>query len=148
MSPSLTVDQPILKGTHNSYSCRGNAPPRMNHPPDKQIDDFGVWHLELDFSVEYERGGPVAVVGHDRPQHASCWGYYLSDYLRMIQETRSLRYRPVFVCFDVKRWKRSCLRFWRRPADWRASDEEKWDCGLAALHEACGDRALQLEDFL
>ena len=58
----LTIDQLIFKGTHNSYANRGRQAPWMNHAPAKQIDDFGVWSIELDYSIEVERGGPVAVV--------------------------------------------------------------------------------------
>jgi hypothetical protein len=144
----LTIDQLILKGTHNSYSCRGKDAPCMNHPPEKQIDDFGVWHLELDFSLVREKGGPVAVVGHDRPGEAACWGYYLADFVHRISAARSLAFRPVFVCLDVKAWKRCLLTPWRQPPDAGYSFDEKWQCGVAALAEASGERFLNLEAFL
>ena len=52
----LTIDQLIFKGTHNSYANRGRQAPWMNHAPDKQIDDFGVWAIELpgDFTLEWQ----------------------------------------------------------------------------------------------
>jgi len=85
----------------------------MNHPPNIQIDHFGVWSLELDFSLVQEGGQLRAVVGHEGPGDATCWGYYLLDFLRMIAPKRIpsdptgtsvLRYRPVFINFDIKDW--------------------------------------------
>jgi len=71
----------------------------MNHPPQVQIDNFGVWALELDFSIQIENGQPRAVVGHDGPDdEVTCWGRHLTDFLFMIREWNnggSLRYpRP------------------------------------------------------
>jgi hypothetical protein len=145
--PALSIDELIFKGTHNSYACRGGDPPWMNHPPDKQIDDFGVWTLELDYSMVLERGGPVAVVGHDR-QGDCCWGYYLTDYVKRVQSTRALRYRPVFVYLEVKAWKRSWWRPWVRPMDNGFAHQDKWDCGLDALRESCSDNFVELDDWL
>ena len=61
---SLAADPPRLndlyiKATHNSYACCGgsnwwgydNTCPVMHNPPYQQIDDWGVWALELDFGV-------------------------------------------------------------------------------------------------
>ncbi len=144
----LTIDQLIFKGTHNSYANRGRQAPWMNHPPDKQIDDFGVWAIELDYSVEVERGAPVAVIGHDRGGDRSGWGKYLSDYLDMVLRTGSLPYRPVFLCLDVKRWKRRLLQPWRVPTDYRFSWQDKRDIGLHTLRDCCGDRLVVLEDWL
>jgi hypothetical protein len=146
--PALAIDELIFKGTHNSYACSGGAPPWMNHPPRKQIDDFGVWALELDYSVLLERGGPVAVVGHDRESNASCWGYYLTDYLEDILGAKALAYRPVFVCLEVKTWKRWWRKPWRLPIDRAFGFGDKWDAGQAALTQACGDRLVILEEWL
>ena len=110
---SLPIDQLIFKGTHNSYSCVGNDAPRMNHPLNKQIDDFGVWSLELDFSVVLEKDFQFrAIVGHDGPGDATCWGYYFIDFIRMIRPktnpadagSLALIYRPIFINFDIKTW--------------------------------------------
>jgi len=77
----------------------------MNHPPDKQLDDFAVWSVELDFSVMRVNGVPVAVVGHDEgPGTRTCWGYLLADFLRMLRTARVLKYRPIFINLDVKSW--------------------------------------------
>jgi hypothetical protein len=83
----------------------------MNHPPRKQIDEFGVWSVEFDFSVVSENGTLIPVLGHDYAGHATCYGsgfvgwpetYRLADYLESIRTAESLRYRPVFVYFDIK----------------------------------------------
>jgi hypothetical protein len=136
----LPVDQLILKGTHNSYSCRGEGdldPPCMNHPPEKQIDDFGVWSLELDFSVNRVNGVPTALVGHDRPGHGTCWGLSLKDFFRMIRGTLSIKYRPVFVNFDIKDWGDSGL-----------TAGDKYAVGVAAAREVFQGDLIELEKFV
>src|SRR5690606_15051367 len=145
--PALTIDQLIFKGTHNSYACGGGDLPWMNHPPDKQIDDFGVWALELDYSLVTEHGGPVPVVGHDR-EGDGCWGYYLTDYLRAVRRARALRYRPVFLTLEVKTWKRRWPNLWRHPADRALAYAAKREAGMAALREVFGDDLVVLEDWL
>lgn len=142
------LDELMLKGTHNSYSCEGGAPPRMNHPPEKQIDDFGAWHLELDFSIVDEGGKLAAVVGHDRPGDDTCWGYYLADFVERIRRARALEYRPVFVCLEVEKWRRSWRRPWRRPADSAFGYDEKLALGLSTFREVCGSDFVLLEDLL
>jgi hypothetical protein len=95
----------VFKGTHNSYACGGQPPPLMGHPPAQQIDDSGVWSVELDFAVRFENSVPRAVVGHGDAGEDSCWGYYLHDYIQAIHDqTRSRAYRPVLYVFDVKDW--------------------------------------------
>src|SRR5215510_2213468 len=87
MAP-LAVQNLIFKGTHNSYQCHFDTP-CMNHPPHIQIDDFGVWSLELDFSIILEADFQFrAVMGHTGPGDATCWGYYLIDFLRLIVPKR------------------------------------------------------------
>jgi hypothetical protein len=146
--PGLTIDQLIFKGTHNSYANGGRQAPWMNHAPAKQIDGFGVWSIELDYSIEVERGGPVAIVGHDRGGERAGWGRYLADYLAPILDTKALAYRPVFLCLDVKRWKRRWLTPWSRPLDWRFSWQNKREAGMQTLQTICGDRLVVLEDWL
>ena len=102
----------VFKGTHNSYVCRTDClfsctadPPIMNHPSQVQIDDFGVWALELDFSIRIENGQPRAVVGHDGPDdEVTCWGRHLTDFLFMIRDAAAIKmaYRPVFIYFEKK----------------------------------------------
>jgi hypothetical protein len=146
--PGLTLDQLIFKGTHNSYADRARRAPWMNHSPAKQIDDFGVWALELDYSLQHDEGGPVAVVGHDRGGAPSGWGYTLKDYIKQVLATKSIAYRPVFLGLEVKRWKRSVFRPWRRKEDWEFTWQEKWEAGLAVLREVRGERFVILEDWL
>jgi hypothetical protein len=108
-----TIDQLIFKGTHNSYQCIGECndlgicdldPPYMGHPPSAQIDDFGVWAVELDFSATMVNGVPRAVVGHDRAHHGTCWFYFLREFLTDIRNAKALKYRPVFIYFDIHDW--------------------------------------------
>ena len=79
------------------------TPPWMNHPPEIQIDDFGVWVIELDVGILMEDGQAKVAVGHDGPGHATCWGYRLKeDYLDKIAKAQALRYRPILIGFDPK----------------------------------------------
>jgi len=120
-STSGSAQQPInlliFKGTHNSYACCGgesffawdNSCPVMHNPPNEQMDDYGVWALELDFSVELEGSNPVLYVGHDGSRGEDTfthpdWGSTLRDFLVRIRNTRSLQYRPVFIFFNKKDW--------------------------------------------
>jgi hypothetical protein len=102
------VDKLIMKGTHNSYVCNSGGwwsmtPPWMNHPPEIQIDDFGVWAIELDVGIVMEDGQPKVAVGHNGPGHATQWGHRLKeDYLDKIVKAHVLRYRPVLIFFDPK----------------------------------------------
>ena len=78
----------------------------MNHPPSVQIDDFGVWAVELDVGVEFhiDTGTWTVVVGHDGPGDGICpgWGYRLMDFLVAIRGTLAMRYRPILIYFDIK----------------------------------------------
>lgn len=105
------LDQLSLKGTHNSYAaengglfgCGWNSCPVMRDSPWAQVDDFGVWALELDVGFENGR----LVIGHDGP---GCWapegewGYYVEDYLLELKNTQSWDYRPIIVYFEYKQW--------------------------------------------
>ncbi|OGU05524.1 MAG: hypothetical protein A2W29_04785 [Gemmatimonadetes bacterium RBG_16_66_8] len=103
-----------FKGTHNSYVCDGECgvftcdldSPLMGHPPYQQIDDFGAYEIELDWSVKRVNGMPQALVGHDGPGHGgTCWGRSLQDYLIDIRDhCRALAYRPLFIFFEKKPW--------------------------------------------
>ena len=114
----LRFNQIVLKGTHNSYAgidCdpflgKGNECPVMHNPPSEQIDDWGVWAIELDFSfARSESGQVVPWVGHDGRD--SChsfalenWNDRLENYLLAIRESRSFAYRPVVIKFEYKDW--------------------------------------------
>lgn len=104
----LPFDKLVIKGTHNSYVCNSGGwwsmtPPWMNHPPEIQIDDFGVWVIELDVGIVMEDGQVKVAVGHNGPGHATCWGHRLKeDYLEKIAKTQALLYRPVLIVFDPK----------------------------------------------
>ena len=102
------VDRLVFKGTHNSYACRDQSPPFMNHSPRVQIDDFGVWLLELDFGI-VEDGR--LMIGHDRAGDGACsapadigWpqGLELQTWLEHIRNSAALRYRPLFLHLDPK----------------------------------------------
>lgn len=124
---SAVAQDPInllcLKGTHNSYASSHrcdcvcvpsycycwavNKCPVMHHHPQLQVDDFGVWALELDFSIKAKDGVPRAIVGHDGECGEGCWtheawGPYLDDYLVRLRETRSFAYRPLILFFEKK----------------------------------------------
>jgi hypothetical protein len=117
--------QPInllkLKATHNSYASsghvnipipfvpdKGNSCPVINNPPPEQIDDYGVWALELDFSVK----NGILTIGHDGGSGKNetwaedSWGITIEAYLRKIKETRAFKekYRPIFIRFGKKCW--------------------------------------------
>lgn len=114
----LRFDQLILKGTHNSYAssdCRpllgkGNECPVMHNPPSEQIDDWGVWAIELDFSfIRFETGLIAAWVGHDgrdtcRSFAAEDWNNRLENYLIAVRNSRSFVYRPIVIKFEYKDW--------------------------------------------
>jgi len=150
MQPLPTIDTLIFKGTHNSYSCRGEGdldPPCMNHPPNKQIDEFGVWSVELDFSVVSENGVLTPVVGHDHAGHATCYGsgfpgwpgtYHLADFLDAIRNTTALKYRPVFIYFDIK----------TGDGAWGVGDyHSKLSSGIATVREVFQGNVIVLEDY-
>ena len=108
------LNEQALKGTHNSYVCDGECglftcdldSPLMGHSPVEQVDDFGAYEIELDWSVEVVDGAPRALVGHDGPGHGGrCWGSSLQDYLIDLRDhCRSLPYRPLFIFFEKKGW--------------------------------------------
>ena len=143
----LAVQDLIFKGTHNSYWC-GPARSGRKHSPQEQIDDFGVWSLELDFSLEFHGGGPAPVIGHNGPGDRSCWAYFLSDYVQLILQARALQYRPVFIYLEVKRWKKSWHRAWQPAADAAFRFEEKWEAALDALRRACPERLVLLDQWI
>ena len=107
----LPIDQLLFKATHNSYD-RGR-------PPEQQIDDFGVWAIELDVSVPIENGPSRLIVGHDRagkalgdndlsggdPQAKTREDRFrLEYYLTRLKNTLAKRYRPIFIFFEKKAW--------------------------------------------
>jgi hypothetical protein len=86
----------------------------MNHPINVQIDDFGVWAIELDVgAINFDpnvRKPPDVLVGENGPGDKACFvpdPYYLESYFRQIKGARSLNYRPVLVYFDIKDWTES-----------------------------------------
>ena len=147
-SEGLSIEELIFKGTHNSYACRGRHVPSMNHPLGTQIDDFGVWTLELDVGAALEDGVAVPMVGHHRPGDRACWGHRLADHVESILRAKALEFRPVFVYIEVKTWQRSRVRPWRRPPDLGLGFEEKWQAARGAFEALCADRLVILEDWL
>ncbi|NMC43610.1 MAG: hypothetical protein GYA46_06810 [candidate division Zixibacteria bacterium] len=114
----LRFNQLVLKGTHNSYpssDCnplfgKGNECPVMHDPPPEQIDDWGVWAIELDFSfIRLEDGQVVPWVGHNGGDSchsfaAGDWNDRLETYLTAIRNSRSFVYRPIVIKFEYKGW--------------------------------------------
>jgi hypothetical protein len=102
----VPINQLAFKGTHNSYQCTSGTNPVMNHPIQTQIDDFGVWGVEIDVGPADDSGaGNVgAAVGHDGPGDGVCAGagVLLTDYLIAIRNTIALKFRPVFIYFETK----------------------------------------------
>lgn len=109
------LDQLTLKGTHNSYESSlhetfgfaDNNCPLMHHQPAVQVDAFGVYAVELDFSIESEGGILRAIVGHDGHCDNGCWtfdgwGKYLDVYFESLKNTKSFQYRPLIILLEKK----------------------------------------------
>jgi hypothetical protein len=94
------LDQLLLKGSHNSYEANRGAALAA------QVDDFGVWAVELDYGVV----GGTLVVGHDgvgwgaddSPLLAPNGSYYFRDYLSELRHTEAFKYRPLLIYLDNK----------------------------------------------
>lgn len=124
MAPDTSAREPlrfhqlILKGTHNSYASsdcshffeKGNECPVMHNPLPEQIDDWGVWAIELDFAfVRLETGQVAPWVGHGGRDSchsfaAGDWNDRLEHYLIAVRNSRSLTYRPIVIKFEYKDW--------------------------------------------
>jgi len=104
----LPLDHPdyVFKATHNSYVlCYGASDcPIMHDPLASQLDDYGVWAVELDGGLE--PGDPTIYVGHDRPGSGLPGGgnvhTALIAYLEEIKASEAFQYRPVLVFFECK----------------------------------------------
>ena len=102
--PLPRLDELIFKGTHNSYDDTRRL------PPDVQVDQFGVWAVELDYSVL--AGTTDLVVGHDGPGRSADGSgvfrvggdYVLRSYLDALAETEALQFRPLFLYLEKKPW--------------------------------------------
>jgi hypothetical protein len=126
----------------------------MNHPPNKQIDEFGVWSVELDFSVVNENGVLTPVVGHDDAGHATCYGpgfpgwpgtYHLADFLDSMRNTEALKYRPVFIYFDIK----TEGGWFGLPGGWGVGDyHSKLALGIATVREVFQGNVIILEEYI
>jgi hypothetical protein len=114
------LDALIFKGTHNSYD------PRRRVPPWDQVNDYGVWAVELDYMIPapdlrraHDRGlpqpiwgtdPPAVVIGHDGPGNAAdgagaVFGgphFLLRDYLAALAATEAFRFRPLLIFLDRK----------------------------------------------
>jgi hypothetical protein len=107
---AVTIDTLVFKGTHNSYDCS------HQYPLESQIDDFGVWAVELDWAVANApafwptscpavRSGLLPVVGHDGPGDGACWHCSFGEFLEAMHDrSRALRYRPLFLYGDHQDW--------------------------------------------
>jgi hypothetical protein len=136
----LPFNQLCFKGVHNSEM--------QADPPEVQIDNYGVWEIELDWNVVNDAdGNPIACVGHDKAgKGLSSWAlsHYHTDplptsqgdpsvsdsdlihkfsleyYLSKIKSTRAFQYRPVFIYLDKKNYDNG---WW---VQWDGGDK-KWD---------------------
>ena len=145
------INELFFKSTHNSYACRElcedligqNTCPVAHHHPGEcsdlwepcynQIDDFGVWAIDLDFGID---GSGRYIVGHDgsacpEGSWTNCsWGPGLEDYFVRIKRTRAAHYRPVFIFLEKKPWGRN-----PPPSVW-IPDLEAW---LEVVYNSDGD---------
>jgi hypothetical protein len=117
MTRTPSIDSLIFKGTHNSYENVRHEPPWV------QVDNYGVWAVEIDYSIpdaqrraanpvwQAPDGTPRAVVGHDGPgqdgngnTNAIYGGpnYLLSDYLTALANTEAFTYRPLLLYLEKK----------------------------------------------
>jgi hypothetical protein len=151
MQPLPTIDQLIFKGTHNSYSCAPIPASAMHDPPNVQIDGYGVWALELDVSQISVNGNEVVVIGHDSEGDSTCYGddyplwprdYYLASWLVSIRNTMSLRYRPVFIYFDIK-WQGEGTDPWGD-----GTYRDKLNAAIATVNNVFEHNCIVLEDIL
>jgi hypothetical protein len=148
--PSLgsdpSVDQLRFKGTHNSYQSEGGTPPIMNHPPNVQIDDFGVWGLELDIGVASVTGIRTVVVGHNGPCDGidPRWGCRLIDFLVAVRNTLAMHYRPVLLYLEPK-----------SGDDWPTLDPnecadhvQKFELAMQVVAQVFGENVIELYKFV
>jgi hypothetical protein len=104
------INELIFKSTHNSYAndlgglFGWGTPPGMNHPPAVQIDDFGVWGVELDVSLARINGVPTPFIGHNGEGHGTTWSCSFESALIEIHDTMAIKFRPVFLNIDLKHW--------------------------------------------
>ena len=111
VSAQVAVGELIFKGSHNSYQCHGDTP-NMGHLLDAQMDDFGVWGVELDIGFTNSDGQNAAIVGHNSPGDGVCTDVRdifpdllpnaLEGYFRLIKRARSFRFRPIVLFMDWK----------------------------------------------
>jgi hypothetical protein len=114
------LDALIFKGTHNSYD------PRRRVPPWTQVNDYGVWAVELDYLIPnpllrqihdddlprpvWNTDPPALVIGHDGPGNAAdgageVFGgpdFLVRDYLAALAATEACRFRPLLLFLDRK----------------------------------------------
>jgi hypothetical protein len=111
----------------------------MLHPTNVQIDDFGLWALEIDYGVKLKNGNPVPLVGHDDEGQATCFisaGFELAQLLRTVRSSRALKYQPIFIFFDIKPW------------DDQFSGDFKLSLGIEAARAVFGAGFIQLRELV
>lgn len=90
---NLRLNQIQFKATHNSY--------QRDHVPVRQIDQYNVWEIELDFGVP--RGSSEFIVGHDCPQNEPNSPLYsLRDWVLSIKSATALEYHPIILKLEAK----------------------------------------------
>lgn len=95
--PAEVLNRPLnqiqFKATHNSY--------QRDHVPVRQIDQYNVWEIELDFGIP--RGSSEFVVGHDCPQNGPNSPLYsLKDWVLSIKSATALQYHPIILKLEAK----------------------------------------------
>jgi hypothetical protein len=125
-----TLEQLVLKGTHNSYDQRRKV--TVAH----QVEHYGAWAVELDYAVlwaerraeitaSYGRHDawfslpPPCVIGHDGPGvcaddagpvFSGGPDYLLRDVLAALAATEASAFRPLIIYLDKKEWLAGLIR--------------------------------------
>jgi hypothetical protein len=148
MEPLPALNQLMFKGTHNSYQCKDGTNPIMNHPPNVQIDDFGVWGVELDVGTKWESENLTAVMGHNGPGDGTCsdWGgENLIAYLVAIRDTLAMSYRPILIFLELKHgddW------IDLDPLDECDDRAQKFGLAFRAIEQVFPEKVVQLYEFV
>jgi len=115
--PAEVLNRPLneiqFKATHNSYW--------LDHSPDRQIDQYNVWEIELDFGA---LSPSELVVGHDGPEPKfNLW--YLRDWVNNVKAANSLKYHPIILKLEAKT-RDSCGDFTCIGCCWGWPDVKDW----------------------
>jgi len=115
--PADVLSRPLneiqFKATHNSY--------QLGHVPQRQIDQYNVWEIELDFGIP--RNSSEFIVGHNCPE-PNFGLRSLRDWILNVKSANSLQYHPIILKLEAKT-RDSCADF--DPfCDWCWDTVDKW----------------------